>query len=260
MNNSLEEMQQSQNSRDPEPLPPVDFTPNAIRIIKTIPKAEAIRAKEFYAKPSKKELTYFKKISGINELGQTLYHHYKREIYAYRREFDEARISVGGEMIDKSDDLIPVMYSNLIPDEILDRFSGHGITRGSLDMQLTALLSVLTSKEVKGDFGRLGIRDTDNADMRAFCNGAFMLISKIDKHLTNSLNIDDLGGIIVNGQLEPLTPVLRELYPKFTFLTAWEFPKWAKDQSKSKPVQQENRDSSMLSHIREQIRQMIVKR
>ncbi|MBP7842786.1 hypothetical protein KA017_02160 [Candidatus Woesebacteria bacterium] len=110
----------------------------------------------------------------------------------------------------------------------LARFSAHGITKGKEEIQLQALLAILTTQEIKGDWAPM----SGSGYANAYTHGSFILIAPIDESLKIDEKTLNIGVVVVNPYFVPLIPTLKKNFPNFSFIKAEEFPKWVEDQKK----------------------------
>lgn len=108
----------------------------------------------------------------------------------------------------------------------LKRFSAHGITKGNEESQLQALLAILTTKEIRGDWATI----SGSGYVDAYRHGGFTLIAPIDEALMIDGKTLNIGVIVVNPYFVPLITTLKKNFPNYSFLKAEEFPKWVDDQ------------------------------
>ncbi len=114
----------------------------------------------------------------------------------------------------------------------LNRFQGHGITRGSKRDQLAAALAILSEGVMTGDSAEL-----DSEIYQPYRNGTFMVISKRDKDFLR-MNGDEFevvdvqfkngntasavaiepGALICNDEMLGMVDDLRELFPDIPIL------------------------------------------
>ncbi|MDA1079978.1 MAG: hypothetical protein O2840_04810 [bacterium] len=111
-------------------------------------------------------------------------------------------------------------------DKDLKRFSAHGITKFNEQKQLQALLIILTTGKLKGDWAF--IKSSGYVD--AYVTGSFTLIAPIDESLTDDKGKLNIGVIVVNPYFTPLIPILAKNFPGMKFIRAEQFPKWMEDQ------------------------------
>lgn len=114
-----------------------------------------------------------------------------------------------------------------IPGDTLKHFEGHGITRGTAEENIAALINIITNKTVKGWAASLG-----HGGYNAWTHGDFLVVSKPDvsiapreggKVRTNEMGMEiDIGGIIVGPKMTPLVDELRRLFPDVDIIRAAE--------------------------------------
>jgi hypothetical protein len=117
-----------------------------------------------------------------------------------------------------------------IPPEVLVRFWGHGITKGSKEDQLTAVMAIAEKSLIKGWAGNF-----TRSQPPVYTSGPALVISKIDGslmkrdkngepllHKLKGLNqLDytadaweaDIGAIILNSEFYPFADELKKMYP-----------------------------------------------
>lgn len=143
-----------------------------------------------------------------------------------------------------------------VPAEIRNRYWGHGITRGSLEDQLTALMVIAEKGLIIGWQGRIA-HGKNETYMLAYTHGSSLILSKIDKSLLKqgkhpdrfSFGKDgvvmedesmyhevelkgeqktateaDVNVIILNSELYSFYEELKAMYPKVKFIKANQIP------------------------------------
>jgi hypothetical protein len=128
-------------------------------------------------------------------------------------------------------------YLKQIPDDIQERFQGHGITRNDEIDQLAGALNILANKSIKGYCGRLGGETTG---YEARTNGNFLVVSRIDKGLPITKEQDgrqqsisdeigwkaDIGAFVVDTKYYPMIDELKIMFPDVNIIKANELPSY----------------------------------
>lgn len=136
-----------------------------------------------------------------------------------------------------------------VPDEVLRRYWGHGVTRGDMPTQIAALLSMLDNKFYLGYAGVIRGGQPD-----AYANGSFFVISRKDgpsiikgyrdgtpqrvrvRDSSGNETIGvrmDPGAFVLNGHMASLLPDLRAMYPNERIILPDELPKYIEEQERS---------------------------
>lgn len=123
-------------------------------------------------------------------------------------------------------------YPNLIghflkqfPAEELERYIGHGVTKTSgvpenpKVGQLAAVLNILATGEIKGDWAPL----KNSGYIDAYKTGPFLILSHKAQNLV-SRKKESIGAVVVNAEFYPLVEKLRELFPDMKIIRAREIP------------------------------------
>ncbi|MFH1428048.1 MAG: hypothetical protein ABIG60_06035, partial [Patescibacteria group bacterium] len=128
-----------------------------------------------------------------------------------------------------------------IPNDILERFQGHGIIRKSTFDQLAGALNILANKSIKGECGRLG---GEIYGYGAYKGGDFLVISKIDKGLPiteerdgrqqsvfNEIGwIADIGAFVIDTEYYPMVEELKRIFPDVNIIKANELTEYLKSE------------------------------
>jgi len=128
-----------------------------------------------------------------------------------------------------------------IPDDILERFHGHGITRKSTLDQLAGVLNILVNKSIKGECGPLGGK-TGYPNVGAYKRGDFLVISKIDKGLPITEERDghqqpifnevgwmaNIGAFVIDARYYPMVEELKRMFPDVNIIKANELTEYLK--------------------------------
>lgn len=118
-----------------------------------------------------------------------------------------------------------------IPDEKLQRFVAHGVTKGGPGEwgNVAAFINILQNQYIKGDTGTLG--HTGDGWIPAYKKGDFLIVSHADKQLAirgtqrhepgigNVIKID-AGAYVVNVDYDSIVEELRSLFPNKNILKA----------------------------------------
>lgn len=123
--------------------------------------------------------------------------------------------------------------------ELLATFWGHGITRGTTEEQIAAVLSVIENSATSGDMGRLA----QSGHIDAYTHGCFLVIFdpivmrefeakssaqrrdsivelvNHDKSINRAMLLKPLA-VVTNTHIDSLVPDLKKLYPNFTIITS----------------------------------------
>ncbi|MEK7208099.1 MAG: hypothetical protein AAB699_00950 [Patescibacteria group bacterium] len=109
-----------------------------------------------------------------------------------------------------------------IPDEELERYAGHGVTKTSGDVkfgQLAAVLNILATGKIKGDWAPL----KNSGYIDAYISGPFLILSHRDENLVSGKK-ESIGAVVVNAEFYPLVEKLKELFPDTHIIRASELP------------------------------------
>ncbi len=128
-----------------------------------------------------------------------------------------------------------------IPDDILNRYQAHGITRKDEIDRLAAVLNILANSSIKGWSGRLG---GETGGYGAYKNADYLVISKLDKPLSiknekgetrfNEIGWEaDIGAFVVDTKYYPLVEELKAMFPTTNIIKANELPKYFESKSTS---------------------------
>jgi hypothetical protein len=122
-----------------------------------------------------------------------------------------------------------------IPPETINRYSGHGITKGTIEDRLTALMTIAEKKLIAGWEAHFSY---DRGQPSAYTEGSALVVSKIDSTLMKKVDgkpvihqMDDggrkiraheveIGTIILNSEFYPLIDELKVMYPDETIIKA----------------------------------------
>jgi len=146
-------------------------------------------------------------------------------------EEDKKGISFGKSAID--------YFFRKIGDEEMDKFVGHGISRGDCKENLAIFINVIQNNTLKGDYARIRNSGYHNARTQV----DFFVISHIDKPLAsidkdgkqkrNEIGyIIDAGAYVVNARLYPIVNDLRAMFPDVNIIKANELPDFVKREAK----------------------------
>lgn len=131
-----------------------------------------------------------------------------------------------------------------VPEEVRDKYSGHGITKGDDLDQLTTLLNVCQNSVVSGDEGRLS-----GGAYSAYLHGSSVVCSRKDEKLfvknikpgtaiksgtfevnefgkTRGFSEVSIGCIILAPKWYPLQAELQSMFPSITFVKANQIPEY----------------------------------
>lgn len=131
------------------------------------------------------------------------------------------------------------------PDEVLQNYWGHGVTRGDKIRNIVAALSMLQNNAFMGSTARLA----NSGHIDAWTDGDFLAISRRGELLSPRLNNQaqrvefktnsgqtkpglqlDLGALIITDRLEPIIDDLREMFPQAKIISAAELPDYINEQ------------------------------
>ena len=125
--------------------------------------------------------------------------------------------------------------------ERLGTFWGHGISRGTVEQQIAAALSVIENSAISGDIGRLA----ESGHIDAYTHGCFLIILdpivtaeyftktaaqrrdsivelvNQDGSIKRAMLLKPLA-VVTNAHIDSLVPDLKKLYPNCTILTSGE--------------------------------------
>jgi len=134
-------------------------------------------------------------------------------------------------------------FTREVPEEQLQRFWGHGITRGRVLDQLTAAINILENRAMIGDSAQL-----KSSWQSTWTDGPFLVISEKDKALVlgntheergrNLLTIGanpytgedvraikiNIEALVVNAKFYPLVEDLRKRFPDVNIIYARDLP------------------------------------
>jgi hypothetical protein len=127
-----------------------------------------------------------------------------------------------------------------IPDEVKERFYGHGITRGGKNRtefdKLAAFINILDNESIIGDYGSL-----KGGQHGVFSNADFLILSHCDTPLgTAQRDIGDgkglakneigwianIGAFVVSNKYVPILEDLKKRYPDKNIITTKEMPEY----------------------------------
>jgi len=134
---------------------------------------------------------------------------------------------VDGIRFAKRDAIRPVLKQ--FSEEDLQRFSGHGISRGLHENILAAFINILENSFIKGDVGHINVHAKGDYGSRTHSdtNADFFIISHADKRLglfpknetdkkllyNKGAWAADAGAFVVNYDFYPIIDELRKMYP-----------------------------------------------
>jgi hypothetical protein len=121
-------------------------------------------------------------------------------------------------------------YLKRIPPDVLNKYWGHGITRGNELGQLAALINIATNHSIKGWAGRL-----TESGYGAWTDGSFLILSPRDQDIFvrkdgRPIMIDgeraqaNIGAIVVNSYFDLLTEELQAMFPDLKIIKANQLP------------------------------------
>lgn len=119
-----------------------------------------------------------------------------------------------------------------IPDEELERYIGHGITKTSGVVenprigQLTALLNILATGEIKGSWAPL----KNSGYIDAYTSGPFLILSRRDENLISGQR-QSIGVAVINAEFYPIVERLREFFPNMNIIKASELPAYIHEEN-----------------------------
>ncbi|MCC6639455.1 hypothetical protein IT409_02770 [Candidatus Falkowbacteria bacterium] len=132
-------------------------------------------------------------------------------------------------------------FMSQIRPEVLERFFGHGITRGNEVARIAALMAILNDHVIKGDSGRL----MNSGHVDAFV-APIMILSKVDrplmdkeyykKHQSELAYVQvngwkpDIGAIVLDVKYYPLAEELKKRKPEFNIIKSEELPAYFQSQ------------------------------
>lgn len=152
--------------------------------------------------------------------------------------------SIHSDAIYESKTAFPPVYElrdklKKLSPELLATFWGHGITRGTVEQQIAAVLSVIENSAISGDIGRLA----KSGHIDAYTHGCFLVIFdpivmrefeakssaqrrdsivelvNQDQSIKRAMLLKPLA-VVTNTHIDSLVPDLKKLYPNFTILTS----------------------------------------
>ena len=132
-------------------------------------------------------------------------------------------------------------FMSLIKPEVLERFFGHGITRGNEIDRVAALHSIINNSMIKGDAGLLA----NSGHVNAFI-APIMIISYVDQPLmsknfyeANPQEIQripyigwkaNIGAIVLDVKYYPLINEFKKIAPKYNFIKSEDLPAYFQSQ------------------------------
>ncbi|MCB9813553.1 MAG: hypothetical protein H6772_04065 [Pseudomonadales bacterium] len=132
------------------------------------------------------------------------------------------------------ENLIIIEQNNLLLDIIkeiesglLEKYVGHGISRGTPQEQYLSLISILQTGRIIGNWATL-LPDSYEG---AYSHGSFLLLSYYGKNLVVAEKLH-LNVVIVNGYFESQISELEGMFPEVTFIHAKDFNNWIINESK----------------------------
>jgi hypothetical protein len=128
-----------------------------------------------------------------------------------------------------------------LPEDILKDYYGHGVTRGSVENQISSILSLIENETIIGDIGELG----RSAYISAYNTGGFLVILDPDDYLAwrkksseergdSRVQVVDGNGtakfalkfkplaVVCNSHLDSLVEPLKQMFPSTTVISARE--------------------------------------
>jgi len=148
-----------------------------------------------------------------------------------------------------------------LPEEITERFYGHGITKAGPNCThadtLAAFINILDNNAVKGYYGPLS-----GGQFGAYANSDFLLISHCDTELgiletgiengnklvQNEIGWEgNIGAYVVSNKYYPIIEELRKLYPDKNIIKADEVPQYLAQEIAKKPLP-EKQEYTPLHH------------
>ncbi len=125
------------------------------------------------------------------------------------------------------------------PQDILERFVGHGITKkGEID-RLAAALNILANKSIQGSCGQLA---GNIGGYNAYKDGDFIVISKLDTNFRIMQELDgrlqpelneigllvNIGAFVVDTKYYSMVEELKTMFPDVNMIKANELPEYLK--------------------------------
>jgi hypothetical protein len=171
-------------------------------------------------------------LSEIRRKAQTLIEQYRNQLATHsghKEDFPDSFYTGTDQAIDH--------FLRQIPTETLKRYWGHGITKGTEEDQLTALLAILEKGLIAGSAAGL-----TTGQPPAYTDGCALVLSKLDGTLMRKINDmpvfhnvedngrimktweADIGAIVLNSTYYPLVGEFKTMYPNVQILKANESP------------------------------------
>lgn len=132
-------------------------------------------------------------------------------------------------------------FMSQIKPEVLERFFGHGITRGNEINKVAALFAILNDGVIKGDSGLLA----NSGHVNAFV-APFMILSHVDKPLmdreyykTHQSELQSIqytgwkakiGAIVIDIKYYPLIEELKKRKPEYNIIRSEDLPAYFQSQ------------------------------
>lgn len=137
------------------------------------------------------------------------------------------------------------------PKEILQHYWGHGVTRGSIEMQIASALKIIEHRVMIGDAAPL----KNSGYANAYTNGSLLVLSRkggmslikgLEQRMPERVKINteqegtavglriDPGAFVLNGIFESLIEPLRKMFPEAKIISADELVDYIKDQENKK--------------------------
>lgn len=131
-----------------------------------------------------------------------------------------------------------------IPDEVKERFYGHGITRSGKNRtefdKLAAFINILDNESIIGDYGSL-----KGGQHGVFSNADFLILSHCDTPLGTAQSdtgdgkglvkneigwIANIGAFVVSNKYVPILEALKKIYPDKKIITTKEIPEYISEE------------------------------
>ncbi len=142
-----------------------------------------------------------------------------------------------------------------LPENILRKYYGHGVTRGDDKNQIASVLSLIENSAIQGDVGELG----GSPYISAYNTGGFLVILDTNDYLTfisksreekanSRLKLVDVDGkekfalkfkplaVVCNSHMDSLVKPLKDMFPDTTIIPAREVASFILSHEKDRGV------------------------
>ncbi|MFA6274349.1 MAG: hypothetical protein WC662_04265 [Candidatus Paceibacterota bacterium] len=131
-------------------------------------------------------------------------------------------------------------YMEETPNEILEHYTGHGVTKGHQEERVASLLSIASNKSIKGSFGGFGkkmVMWTPYTDAEIFVlspkdQNMQIRTKKTESGLSEPIFNEDrswkanIGAIVIDVKYYPLFEELKTMFPDVNIIKANQLPEY----------------------------------